>query len=261
MDIWLVDQGAVNRPLVGVVGVWDPPLLHDRVLFQDLSRTVRGRSLASLVITLDPPPASYALGEGGWTTHTDLKWRREVQRQCGIDCIAVVRLDPTEADQGAQYFLEKLQHKLPLTELWLGARQTLGRFQQGSRVAIEASCTSLGISVRVLEDITTGQSKGNLRRLLAIGRVAEACRVAGVPPIWRKPQGGELRLPWPPGSYTAIPYSSTVGDGKANSLEQATSARFQVKLHRDADWSWLTWPDPGVEWIAFLQGPGDEPGP
>jgi hypothetical protein len=258
MHIQLVNHGRANRLLVGVVGVWDPPLQHHRDLFQDLSRRVQNTSFASLVITLDPPPASYALGEGVWTTHTDLEWRLEVQRQCGIDYFAVLRLDQAEVDQGARYFLEKLQPDLSLAELWLGAHQTLGRFQPGSRVAVETSCASLGISVRILEDITDVQLKRKLHSLLASGRVAEAYRVGGVPPVWRKPRGGELKLSWPPGSYTAISYTSVEENSKTSSLEQATSKRFQVELHRDVTWSRLTWPDPSIEWMAFLQGPGDE---
>jgi hypothetical protein len=256
MKLYVADHRA-HGPLIGVVGVWDPPLNHYRALFKDLACGARERLLGSVVVTLDPPPASFSPRGTPWATHSDIKWRQLVQRHCGVDWLVAVTLDRTEVDGDASSFLEELSHALPLKELWIGARQAFGRFHAGSRSAIEASCESHGISVRVLEDVFAERLKWSVRDLLETGCVAEATRVSGVPPVWHRSDSNVLRLPWPPGVYTAAPYSSTALNAET-SLPSLGASSFQIKLECHDGWGWMTWPDAAVEWLAFLRGPGDE---
>ena len=63
MEVNVVSRGAMSCPLIGVVGVWDPPVLQHSVLFGNIAKYAAERALSSLVVTLDPDPAVYALGQ------------------------------------------------------------------------------------------------------------------------------------------------------------------------------------------------------
>ena len=146
----VVASGILKRPFIGVIGTWDPPLEQHKTLFQRLAANSRERNLASLVVTLDPPPEQIADGLH-WPRHTDLAWRLAIQSQSGIAWTAVVNLDKSDTTQGASQFIRNLVSVFPLSELWLGLRQTFGRFRSGSQSEIDTVCKLLGIKLVILD--------------------------------------------------------------------------------------------------------------
>ena len=239
-----------GRPAVAVIGVWDPLLSAHRELLAELCAHAAGRGMASLAIALDPDPVRFLWGTPDLPVYTDLATRVQQLLACGLDGVLHVHFAARDIEAGAADLFAVADRHVSLAELWLGSRQSLGRMEAGNFTTIERLATERGVRLNILP-FRRLETRA-VRECLRAGRVAEAATLVGQPPIQRRPRSGALRLAaWWPGLYRAVPvrHPACAADGEPLTLRLVKEAR---RLPR------LEWPDPGIEYLAFVGGPGDE---
>ena len=242
-------HGEVSGPGVAAIGVWDPISAVQRDLFRRLSVHAKEHGLDSVAIAIDPHPAAYRSGEPVYPVYTDLGARIRLILACGIDGVACVRFRRRDVHRGVTDLIAAVWPIIEIAELWLGANQTLGRLEAGDAAAVDAVAKQRGIKVTRLED----QPRPNqeVRQLLRAGRIRAATRIVGHPPFRTRPRIGMLKFGWAPGRYR----TTAASDPGAGLL---AGAPMTLELTgEDGHSARLAWPDPTVEYLAFVSGPGD----
>jgi hypothetical protein len=242
-------------PAIGVIGTWDPVVGANQELFQRLVHQAEQARLLPLVIILDPSPARLLNPDDSiCLEYSDIKARIALIRDCAPVNILVVKFKKRDLDASVSSFFHLVDCHSHLRELWLGARQSLGRGQQGSDAAIRRYMRRHHIVLRRLPDVQRSRVRGGALRLLGEGRVRDAIKSAGHSPIWERPRSGVLYLNWPPGEYLALPMSKpSFATGSAAGV---ISLRLTPTLTGGP--RRLDWPGRDVEWLAFLAGPSDK---
>lgn len=89
--------------------------------------------------------------------------------------------------------------------------------------------------------------------LLKKGRLCEAAKVVGYPPMWKTSASGRLNLDWKPGRYAIVPLSAPTF-----ALPPSINA-LSVELETRSNRSRSSLASNRIEanWIAFVAGPGD----
>jgi len=244
-------HGTIDRPAVAAVGVWDPyrPAYED--LFGALRARGRERRLSSLAILLDPNPFMFLAGADVCPVYDDVRARIDLMLG-SVDGVLRLRFARRDVDGGAAEFFEAVSGQVAVAELWLGARQSLGRGAAGCGETIAAMASRYRTDLRILPEPprSTKAAKWSVQYLLRAGRLAEAIAEVGRPPVWRRPRSGRLHLAWRPGVYVAVPLERA---GAAVSAE-----RLRLQLSDDGPGlPSLVWPDPRIRYLAFISGPGD----
>jgi FAD synthetase len=248
-------HGNSPGPAIGAIGVWDPLLGHHRGLLSLLRASARKVSKSALIIAIDPDPGQYVSGRTDWPVYNDVRLRAELLCDAGADAVLAVHFSPADIDLAASDLFELVQQHCTLSEVWLGATQTLGRGPKGNASAIDECGRLFGFSVKRLRP--TGNnivSSGLVRHLLHQGRLAEAVRLVGAPPVWQRPPGGVLRLPWPSGAYEAASVDGMMGSDPGSTRT--------VTLHPEYPGrSRLLWETDFGERVSFRSGPADRDSP
>lgn len=241
--------GVGIEPAVAVIGVWDPLLPAHHKLFASLCAHARAEGLTALVILLNPPPVSLQEGSAQWPVYTDTPTRIQQILATGVDAVLRVHLSKNDVWATAAMFLDLVSSVIPVKELWLGARQTLGHGPGGRFKAIVKKTELLGIQLRVLPP--TQLISTNVRDLLKTGSLREAITTVGHAPLRARPRVGQtLRFFWESGLYQVAAVDSATG--------QPSAATFDVWLAPEADGvCMLEWPDRRIKYLAFVSGPGD----
>ena len=247
-------RGRVARPAIAVVGVWDPLLPDHRALLARLAWEAHARSLGSLAVLLDPPPRRYLDGPWEWPVYDDVETRVRLMLGCGLDAVCCLRFARADIHAAAADLLALLRDRVPLAELWLGAGQALGTGPAGSERAIAALAAESGVGLVRLPPTSLKPLGRQVRQLLVAGRIAEATRVVGRPPVRRQPTSGRLRLAWRPGQYQAVPLADPVAAVPGPGVEVCLAPT-------PRGLPCLAWPDCAAGYLAFVAGPGDESGP
>ncbi len=265
--------GAPAKGAVAMVGTWDPLLPAQRQVLMQLSRHAQARSLWAVAVVLHPPPPRFLQPAGAiWPEYTDLPTRLARLRECGLDRALVVHFRRRDLDAATGSFFDLMSSHVPLVELWLGAGQTLGRFEHGSHAGIAEQAARRGIALCRLEPIRAAPGTAEVRRLLHEGRVREAAEAVGHPPVWRRPRSGVLPLHWPPGRYQTVALGAAGPTGSARRRAAADADRrpgggeagranaelIEVELtpgRRSP--ARLEWPRPDLRCLGVVAGPRD----
>ncbi|MGH2589057.1 MAG: hypothetical protein ACRDJE_29385 [Dehalococcoidia bacterium] len=243
--------GRLNAPAVTIVGTWDPFLPNHQELCEALVRDAHARGLAAAAILLHPSPKRFLFGAEHAPVYDDIHARIWRMHQCGIDAVLKLRMFNRDIDLGAVEFFDVVTRALEVDELWLGARQSLGRWTAGSQLTITEQAQRHAIRLRILPDPPKDPRppRRSVERLLASGQIAEAIDEVGHPPIWRRPRSGRLHLAWQPGVYETAPLSDLGAP--------LSGARLRVTLAADKTVPVLDWPDADARFLAFVSGPSD----
>jgi FAD synthase len=209
MRFTLVDPSS-NRPHIAIIGVWDPPRPEHCTLLGQLAHEAAVRGLAALVVTLTPPPASYLYGTHKWPVHSDLRYRQSVQRAAGVGSRVTVEMSQDDIHRDAEHFLTGLCEALPVAELWLGARQSFGRYAPGSQNAIKEFCQQHEIEYRKLPPSSEQPPSPVIRDALGAGRIRDVRQALPTPPIWCRPDRDVLRFAWAPGVYEIVSHGGDI---------------------------------------------------
>jgi hypothetical protein len=240
--------GRLSRPAVAVVGVWDPLMDAHEEMLVELRREASLSGRSSLVIAIDPDPAQHLYGAAACPVYNDLPTRVERLLGLGVDGVLVVDFGPADLEAGARELLDVIQPWTSIAELWLGARQSLGRMERGNALTIEALAAERGFRVRRLPTRQLGTAE--VRELLRAGRIRDAMALGLLPPMRKRPASNRLSMSWREGSYDAVPL--------AEARPIAGKASLQVELTSKAsELAELYWPSDEIEYLAFVAGPGD----
>lgn len=230
---------------MAVVGSWDPLLSTHLSLFRRLARYARPRSLASVVIHLEPSPARHLNGPLEWPAYDDVEARLALVATCGVSASLVVAFRKRDLTSGARELLELLAEHIQLRELWLGASQSLGRCGHGSDQAIRQICREHRIKVTRLPPTSLDARGRRVRECLIRGELEQAAGIVGRSPVWSRPRNGVLRLAWRPGRYVAAPLSAPDEEpGPPFHLHLEGGERTVPKC---------VWPDPELGWLTVLR--------
>lgn len=243
--------GRITRPAVCVIGVWDPILLPHKQLYQSLNQYARSNSLCSLAIAIDPDPVRYLHGAAECPVYNDVYTRISQILACGLDGVLRVRFVAGDIDRSAVDLFTVVDQCVEIGELWLGARQSLGRLERGNLAAIMRIADGRRLRVTRLPYQPLGTRL--VRQLLKSGHVIDASRLVGQPPIRAHPRSGMLRLAWCPGTYKAVPMQRLDESREKSHLDLHLVPQ-TVGAPR------LSWPDKKIRYLAFVSGPGDATG-
>jgi FAD synthase len=247
--------GNIDKPVVAVIGSWDPLLTPHQQLFDQLSRYASTALNQSLVILIDPPPALFLNDSSNWQIYDDVKTRIALQGFYGVNGTLLINFERDDIDKSAATFLGYVQEYVQLSELWIGARQSLGPGPEGAFQAIERWTQNQGISMKLLTKVSFANSSlaglcREVRQLLKIGRLAEAAKIVGRPPIWIRPESGKVTLSWHSGDYIAMPID------ELGRLSYGSPICINL-VAEDRGCSSFEWPDFKVKCLAFISGPAD----
>jgi hypothetical protein len=241
--------GELKHPAIAVVGVWDPILPQHRVLFKFLATEAQRKSLSSLVIVFDPPPGVHLYGKQNWPIYTDVKTRINFVQMFGVSAVLRLHFTKQDLNGGAAEFFEAVSSYVTLQELWLGAKQSLGRGDGGATPTIRKLSEERGIVLNLMSDVQLPTT--DALRLLAVGRPREATKLVGMPPFRTRPRRAKVETVWQPGTYYALPYNSLTS--------KAVGSPMPIEINGDnRDLPCFNWPDRQIKYLAFVLGPGDQ---
>jgi hypothetical protein len=245
---------AVRSSVIAVVGAFDPLSDAHFDLFHQISIAGTNAGLTPLVIILFPAPATFVnAGYDGCFAYSALEARLALIREFGNVHALVVRMTKTDIDASCKDFVDLLNTRVDLRELWLGPNQSLGRGRQGSYDAIAALAKSRAISLRRLDGQLGLLAGRGALNLASQGKLKDAITATGHPPIWGRPRGERLQLPWPPGRYLALPIA------QPSFNLRVTREPIPIEIHRISPVRrYFEWPSREIRWLLFAKGPADE---
>lgn len=237
-----------------LIGTWDPTLQAHEHVFRDAVTTAASHGRQVAVITLNPAPPAQIFGPATFPTFTDVSARLALQRQCGVQTRIVVQMSRRELEYGADFFLSQVSRLIPFSELWLGAKQSLGPNRLGDHQAVLDYCEKRRVSLQRLPELNSKKTMFEARKFLAAGHLRRAIDLIQYPLYWARPRTTVVKLYWPPGCYRVAsvdkPFEGSYVD----------ISRITLSAESTIDASWFNWPDRRIPWLAFLSGPADPEG-
>jgi FAD synthase len=241
--------GHVQRPVVAMVGVFDPFLDGHENIIRQLCQHASSRRESSLVVILTPRPTALDQGSKAWPMFHDDGYRITAALRCGVEAVLRVRLSKPDLTAGVAELLNTINAYVKLSELWLGHNQSLGRGENGSASRIDTLSVERGFAVRRLPRQQSSESSVALQ-CLRVGAIAQAVCKTKRYPIVSQSGSGLWDLGWPPGIYQAVP-TSIYGELQAKPV-------YSINLSVDANrLCSFRWPNFAVSALAFIRGPAD----
>lgn len=244
--------GSAPNPVVTWIGVFEPITEETTKLFYQLHKHAKSIDKSSMIVVLDPHPYCVASGKATSPIFNDLQTRIQFIRATGIEIIAWVKLESyDECHMSPADFLDRIQQIAPIHELWVGKNQRLGDDKRhGDQLGILIYTKRNSIQLTRLPDTGKGTSdRDTIVNYLSDGRVKPATEFLGRPPVFKKPEVSH-QLNWKCGSYSACALD--------HPNDPVTQNTIQVELStKTEDVTILQWPDNKVEYLAFIDGPGD----
>jgi riboflavin kinase/FMN adenylyltransferase len=144
----------------------------------------RERSLATLAVTFEPPPAMVLRPDRflGRLGAPDEKMAHLVAS--GVDQVVTIAFTRELAAQSPEEFMERLAATTRLVELWVGEGFALGRNRTGDIPRLTEIGHELGFTVHALPRIGLGEepiSSSEIRTAVVSGDAAKARRLLGRP--------------------------------------------------------------------------------
>jgi len=246
--------GKVLKRAIVTVGSWDPFLSIHRHLLLEQSHEAKSRQLSSVIVILDPNPATFIKRDKVWPVFDDVAARRDFATSCGIDGILQINFRPSDLELGVDHLIDALENYITMEEIWLGASQSLGRADRGNNQHIESLAKKKGFKMKRLPKTQVEHLSEQVRRSLAVGDINTASRVAGRSPQWGRPIDDEIRLAWRPGTYL----TQEISGFNPSSLHVDSSPKYKIKLKSVAEGTSVgKWPGARKR-LAFISGPNDQ---
>ena len=244
---------AAEASVLAMIGTFDPLSNAHFELFDVMSGAAAERGLTPLIVVLFPSPAMFVNpGSDSCFAFSALEARIALIRQRANVRFLIVRMTKRDIDAPCVEFFDLLSSRVVVRELWIGARQSLGRGRQGSYDAIAALAEARAITLQRLDaraGLFAGRSALNLA---SQGRLKDAIKATGNPPIWARPKSARLWLSLPIGRYLAFPITEPAFDLRV------THAPVPVEVKRSSTGArFADWPLPDVSWLLLASGPAD----
>lgn len=248
--------GNITRPALIMSGSWDPVLPEHVTLIDRLVQDAHSKSLDAVIVMFDPAPSSFVLRRtrpgSTWITYNDADVNMRIFLRRGVDAVLKISFKEEYLDLGVAELFESITEHVEVTEFWFGARQRFGNGSNGSQATLIKFARENDIRLRRLANQKLEERSYLVRSQLQEGQILSAFDVARVPPIRARPSTGKLNLPWAPGTYAAIPLHDL-----PHQLILKPRPQIAVELEASKLGAQLTWPDPNMEFLAFVAGPAD----
>jgi FAD synthase len=198
-------HGTLCRPAILMVGTWDPFLPYHEALLHHMSDHARTNGYDAAVVMLDPPPAKFLPGKWCWPYFDDVAVRVARLQGCGVSVIHA-QFEREHLLLGAAEIFDALLTVTAIAEVWIGARQSLGRGHSGDYQKIESLGNQYGFKVTRLPALdTTHDQCFQARTFLLEGKVESARAIVGHAPTFARPVRAEpITLAWPAGAYQVV---------------------------------------------------------
>lgn len=178
---------AGRGPLVATIGVFDGVHRGHRSVLGVALRRARARGGRAVVVTFDRHPLATLAPATAPRAIMTLAQRLEAIAALGYGSTIVLPFTRRVANRPAEAFVrEVLGARLRLAELVVGYDFRFGRGGTGDASLLKEMGPALGFAVRVVPPVLDGGSpvsSTRIRRLLTAGRVEEAGRLLGRPPV------------------------------------------------------------------------------
>jgi hypothetical protein len=243
--------GVPNRRAAAVVGAWDPLMLPQQEMFENLARYASRVSLLSAAVLLEPNPASLVPDSPSeWPPFDDPLTRVEMIQALGIDAVLVIHFKRSDLDAPLVEFFATIAAHIELDELFVGDGQTLGRGPESSNEMLNRIAAQRNFQVTRMPPMRFRTRPSSIRKMLQAGQLKKAIEIVGHAPVWHRRSGEHLNLPWPAGRYALRLMREMTGDAEG----VACVANLQEGA---GGLSAMRWPDTSFDWAAFVAGPGD----
>jgi len=174
-----------RRPLVAAIGVFDGVHRGHRAVLAETLRRARAIGGRAVVVTFDRHPLDTLAPHAAPRCLMTLRQRLERFRGLGLDAAVVLPFTRRVASLPAEDFVERvLVRRLRAAEVVVGWDFHFGRGGTGNGALLERLGPRLGFRAAVMGPVLDrGEpvSSSRIRKLVALGRVAEAGRLLGRP--------------------------------------------------------------------------------
>ncbi len=193
----LADQGCVLT-----IGNFDAVHRGHRKILANLRSHGMRLGLPTVVMTFDPHPEEYFLGEKSSSRLSNLSSRFFALKECGVDMMLCLRFDEHLASTGAEKFVQKiLQEELSVRYLLVGDDFRFGRDRCGDYDMLLRMGPVSGFDLdRTGTFVSEGEriSSTRIRRLLESGDLDAAATLLGQPYtlVGRIVHGQQLGRTW-----------------------------------------------------------------
>jgi riboflavin kinase/FMN adenylyltransferase len=163
------------------IGVFDGVHRGHQVILRQLVDGAHAAGVPAVVLTFSPHPA-VVLGRTDLKCLTTPDERAEQLGALGVDFVITHSFDKNVASLTALEFMNRLKQRLNLSRLLIGYDFALGKGREGTASRLSEIGQELGYEVRVVEAVSdeTGViSSSAIRKLIAVGKVAEAVDMLG----------------------------------------------------------------------------------
>jgi riboflavin kinase/FMN adenylyltransferase len=165
------------------VGVFDGVHRGHQQVIKKLTAGAHANGVPAVVLTFDPHPAKL-FGRGEIKLLTLPGERAKLLGELGVDVVITHPFDRDVANITAFDFMKRLKTQLGLTQLILGYDSTLGKNREGDASRLTEIGSELGYAVETvsaLDDESGVISSTEIRKLVTVGKVAEAARLMNHP--------------------------------------------------------------------------------
>jgi riboflavin kinase/FMN adenylyltransferase len=165
------------------IGVFDGVHRGHREIIRKLTAGARAERAPAVVLTFDPHPA-VVLGGAQVKCLTTPDERAGLLAALGIEVVITQPFDAALASLSAREFMSQLQAHLGLKHLLIGYDFALGKGREGNAARLSELGLEMGYRVEVVPAVSDESgviSSTEIRKLVAVGSVAEAAGLLGHP--------------------------------------------------------------------------------
>ncbi|HSG41593.1 MAG TPA: bifunctional riboflavin kinase/FAD synthetase [Anaerolineales bacterium] len=166
------------------VGVFDGVHRGHQEIINRLVQGAKADETLSVILTFDPHPAKF-FKKGDEIKLLSLPGERaHLLGDLGVDVVITHPFDMDVANTTAFDFMKRLKTQLGLAHLVLGYDSTLGKNREGDATRLTEIGSELGYTVETvsaLGDESGVISSTEIRKLITVGKVAEAAHLMGHP--------------------------------------------------------------------------------
>ncbi len=168
--------------VVATIGAFDGVHLGHRWLLHQIVERARQLGCRSAAITFHPHPDQVIYPDRALTFLTDLEEKQGLMREMGVDQVTVFEFTRELSMLRPDEFIDMIQARHPLQELWIGPDFALGRGRSGSALALAEIGRAEGFALHMVPPLRLAHesvSSTYIRSLLAEGEVGHANRLLG----------------------------------------------------------------------------------
>jgi riboflavin kinase / FMN adenylyltransferase len=174
----------VSGRFVATIGAFDGVHRGHQWLLGQVAERARNLSVGSVAVTFDPHPDLVLYPERHLSYLADRDEKEALIRALGVDEVLVLEFTRELSMLSAQQFIDGLQARYPLEELWVGPDFAMGRGRAGTVSALADLGRAQGFAVHMVPPLRLdGEvvSSSYIRSLLAAGNVERANTLLGRP--------------------------------------------------------------------------------